>query len=267
MEGPIKAILIDVDDCLLPTNGDVSIRFFDGLWDISRCIKAANEGKFPQIGWCSGRDRNYIEAVSSFIGLPNSWSVIESGIALFNPTTKELILNPELTPEVEEVFAEISQERIPRILQDHPDLYLYPGNMIQVTLERKYGFESPIEDAYESIRRELSDLISSGLITIHHSQIAVDISPARINKASGVRFLAETTGVKLEEMLGTGDSKGDFPMLEIVGYVGCPANASKECKELVERKNGYISPYAYAPGVGDVIRALTAIAPFMVKKG
>jgi len=258
MEEDIKTILIDVDDCLLPTDGRVSFSFFYGLEVFFfECMKKSKNGEFPQIGWCSGRDRNYIEAVSFVFGLPNSWSIIESGIALFNPTTKELILNPELTLEVKEVFAEISQKRIPRILQNCPDLYLYPGNMIQVTLERQYGSDLLIEEAYETARNELSDLISLGLVTVHHSQIAVDISPAGIDKASGVRFLTEKTGVPLEKTLGIGDSRGDFPMLEIVGHVGCPANASEECKKLINRKGGHIAIHDYVRGVVSVIRYFT----------
>lgn len=264
MKKPIEMILIDVDDCLLPTDGEVPFKFFYALWDISQLIKEANEGMFPQIGFCSGRDRNYIEAVSFFMGLPDSWSVIESGIALFNPTTKELLLSPALIPEVREAFEEISRRRIPKILKEYPDLYLYPGNMIQVTLERKHESKTPLVECYNAVIEELADLISSGLVTIHHSQIAIDIGPAGIDKGSGVKFLAEKTGVQFDQMLGIGDSRGDFPMLEIVGHIGCPANASEECKKLVGQKgeySGYISSLSYARGVLDVIRCHAAIAP------
>lgn len=253
---PIKMILIDVDDCLLPTNGRLPYQFFNSLHDISYYIGRANAGKFPQIGFCSGRDRNYIEAVSFFVGLPNSFSVVESGVALFNPKTKELIFNPFLTPEVQEAFQEISRKRIPRILKKYPELSLYPGNMIQVTLERRYGVTISIKEFYKVVSEELSDFWGTNVVTLHHSQIAVDISPAGINKASGTRFLAEVTGIKIDEILGIGDSRGDLPMLEIAGHVGCPENATEECKAFIKEKGGYISPYSYAVGVGDVIRAL-----------
>lgn len=256
MKKPIKAILIDVDDCLLPTNGKVYLAFFEALHELSRYIKGANSGKFSPIGWCSGRDRNYIEAVSFFIGLPDSWSVIESGIALFNPATKELIFNSALTPEIKEAFEEISQKRIPQILEKYPGLFVYPGNMIQVTLERKYGSNvSLIGDAYKTVRKEFSDLISSGLVTVHRSQIAVDISPAGIDKASGVKFFAEKTGINLDQILGIGDSDGDLPFLQLVGYVGCPFGSSSECRQLVRNKSGYIPGYkSYANGVVEIIR-------------
>lgn len=253
MERGVKTILIDVDDCLLPTNGRVSSAYFVGLRKVADLIEKANHGTFPPIGWCSGRDRNYIEAVSFFAGLPNSWSVIESGIALFNPTTKELLLNPDLTPEVRTAFEEITQLRVPQVLAKHPELFFYPGNVINVAFELRHGCTLPIEECYEAVRQEVADLLSAGLVTVHHSRIAVDISPAGIDKASGIRFLSDYTRIHPDSMLGIGDSHGDFPMMNLVGSVGCPANASSACKALVASKGGYISPFDYAEGVADVI--------------
>ena len=249
----IKLILIDIDDCLLPTENQETENLGVGIDKIREYVKMTNEGKFPIIAFCTGRDRNYVEAVTFFTGRPNSWSVIESGIALFNPTAKEPLLNPGLTPQIKEAFEEISRDRIPRVLKRYPGLYFYPGNMINVALERKPGFETPIEECYKMVRQELADLEASGLIIIHHSQIAVDISPAGIDKASGVRFLSQHTGINFSQVLGIGDSRGDFPMLNLVGYIGCPVNASQECKELIQAKRGYISSFKHARGVADVI--------------
>ena len=64
MRREIEAIFIDVDGCLLPTDGDVSPVYFLGLNQISQHVKEANQGSFPKIGFCTGRDRNYVEAVS-----------------------------------------------------------------------------------------------------------------------------------------------------------------------------------------------------------
>lgn len=253
MNEKIEAILIDVDGCVVSTNGKVSCEFFSGLSIISRYVEKANQGKFPPIAFCSGRDRNYIEAVSFFVGLPNFWSVIESGIALFNPATKELIFNPALIDEVKRVFKEITEERIPKILEKYHQLFLYPGNMVCVALERKQGIATPIEALYEFILTEMADLIQKGYTRITHSDCAIDISPAGIDKASGLQFLSQYTGINLKKTLGIGDSNGDFPLFESVGYIGCPANASEECKKLVEKRKGYISSYPYVRGVADVI--------------
>lgn len=253
MKGEVKLILIDIDDCLLPTDGKFHADYFEGLPLVANYIEKANEGKFPPIGFCTGRDRNYVESAAFSVVRPNVWSVIESGIALFNPTTKEMFLNPALTPEIKEAFEIIRQERLPGILKKFPELFDYPGNMINIALERQHGVNVSIEECYRAVKQELQDLESQGLIIIHHSKIAVDISPQGIDKASGVQFLAKKTRMGISQMLGIGDSKGDFPMLNLVSYVGCPENASEECKELVRKKGGYISRYQYAKGVANVI--------------
>lgn len=260
MKKDIDAILIDIDDCLIPTHGKPNPDFFIGLQKVTRCVKWANAGIIPKIGFCTGRDRNYVEAVSFVTGLPDWWSVIESGIALFNPTTKELCLNEALTAEAKEAFHIIRRDRLPMILRHITELFDYPGNMINIALERRHGVETSIEELYEIVKNMVADLAAKGLITIHHSTVAVDISPAGIDKASGINFLCEKIGIAgPERLLGIGDSKGDFPMLNLVGFTGCPANASKECKELILRKNGHISPYDYAFGVFDTIRHFTGL--------
>ena len=75
-------ILIDVDDCTLPTDGNVSSEFYQGLEQISKFVKKANVGEFPQLGFCTGRDRNYVEAVAFHCGRPNSFSVIDKKFSL-----------------------------------------------------------------------------------------------------------------------------------------------------------------------------------------
>lgn len=250
----IKYILVDIDDNILPTDGHYYRDDFKGLARFANWVDQANHKEIPLIGFCTGRDRNYVESVAFSVLRPNSWSVIESGIALFNPTTKRILINPSLTPEVIEAFESIRRERLPRILKKFPGLFEYPGNMINIALERKFGVDVPIEECYAAVKEEVRDIETRGVITIHHSKIAVDISPQGIDKASGIRFLSEETGIDTSEILGIGDSRGDFPMLKLVGWIGCPHNASDECKNLIKAKRGgYVSTKEYAAGVADVI--------------
>ena len=251
----IEAILIDIDGCLLPTDGSVSPNFYVGLSEFSFYVKESNQGSFPKIGFCTGRDRNYVEAVCLMVGLPQWWSIIESGLALFNAWTKELVFNPALNSEIRETFKEILEQRISKILGKYSsELFLYPGNILNIALERFPQAKSSIEELFRLVKNELQDLLKERKITISHSNIAVDISPAGIDKSSGVKFLAQHTGVDLKKTLGIGDSNGDFPMLELVGYVGCPSNASEEVKEVVKKRKGYISSLPFVEGVVDVIQ-------------
>lgn len=254
-----KYIMVDIDGCLLPNDGEIYEDYFTGMPLFAKRVKEANEGKRSLIGFCTGRDRNYVEAVAFTSGRPNSWSIIESGIALFNPTTKQLLLNPKLAKEIREAFITIRQERLPKILNEFRQLFDYPGKMNNIALELRYGATISIKECYEAVKSGLCDLEKEGVITIRHSNLAVDISPAGIDKAAGIEFLAELLCINISQMGGIGDSYGDFPMLEKVGYTGCPANASEECRQLVISRGGFPSKREYASGVMDVINHFDSI--------
>ena len=256
---PLKAVVIDNDGCIVPTGlGEMPEGFYEGAQKLWETLGELEE-RGILAGICTGRDRNYVEHGAFWLGLRLGWCVIESGAALFHPVTKEFRLNPALTPEVLEAFAGLRGKWVPDILKEFPELFLYPGNQIQLTFERKHGVKAPIGSFYDRIKERLGYLEDHRLVKIHHSNIAVDISPmgsdgTPLDKAWGVRFLGDVVGIQPAEMLGIGDSEGDFPMLATVGLVGCPSNASQQCKDLVEQRGGHVSSLRYSQGVADVIR-------------
>jgi len=257
---PIKGFLVDRDGVLTITNGEISWEHNLGRHRLTKYVQLSNRGKFPKIGICTGREYGSAESILFDIGLPDWWSIIESGVFLFNRRTKQLLKNPELTNDVKEVFDEMSQRRIPPILKKYPnDLFFYPGNQICIAIELQEGARLTIEQAYQEIISRIQDLIQTGLATIHHSSIAVDISPAKIDKASGVKFLCEVEGIDPAELFGIGDSPGDFPMFNAVGQIGCPSNATSKCKEVVKEKGGIISEKSYAAGVVDIFYRATGV--------
>ena len=245
-------IFLDVDGCLIKTDpGDPGNEYYLGLSEVASQVADSKTGILLPIGFCTGRDRNYVEAVAYVLGLPDGWSVIESGVAIFNSETKELKTNPAITDQAKEAFREISDTVIPSVLKAYPYLFLYPGNMLNIALERYSGAPS-IKECFRTIEQELK--VYKEIVYITHSDIAIDISPAGINKGTGLEFLADCAGIDLTRSLGIEDSKGGIPMLERVGYVGCPANASPECQEFVEKAGGCVARRQYARGVAEIVR-------------
>lgn len=256
----IKGFLIDRDGVLTVTDGKIPWEHNLGRRQLYKYVKMSNQGQFPKIGICTGREYGSAESTLFDIGIPNWWSIIESGVFLFNRYTKQLLENPALTKEVKEAFQEISQRRIPPILAQYPeDLFLYPGNQICVAIELTENAGITIEQANQMIKEQVIDLVQAQLVTIHYSSIAVDLSPANINKASGVRHLCEIGGIDPADLFGIGDSEGDFPLFEAVGHIGCPANAKPECKEEVRKRGGIISDKLYAAGVTDILYRATGV--------
>jgi len=258
----IKGFLIDRDGVLTITNGRIPWEHELGRRQLYKYVKMSNRGRFPKIGICTGREYGSVESTLFDIGIPNWWSIIESGVFLFNRWTKQLLENPALTKKVKEAFQDISQRRIPQILTQYPeDLFFYPGNQICLAIELTENANLTIEQTYQMIKEQVKDLIQAQLITIHHSSIAVDLSPANIDKASGVKFLCELEGIDSGELFGIGDSPGDFPMFNAVGQIGCPANATSKCKEVVAQRGGIISTKSYAAGVVDILYRATGVRP------
>ena len=97
----------------------------------------------------------FVEGITSVIGRPNNWSVIEHGAFLLNPATGEKRINPAVTPEIRNQFERILRKKIvPRILRKYPSLELYLANEICVTFELKHGSSLDLESAYKAVRKE-----------------------------------------------------------------------------------------------------------------
>ena len=260
----IKGFLIDRDGVLTVTDGEIPSEHHLGLEEISKYVKMANTKNFPKIAICTGREWGSAESAYFDIGRPEGWSgIIESGVFVADFTAKKIRKNPALTKEIEDAFQEISRSRIPQVLAQYPkeDLFLYPGNQVCIAIERRPESRVIIEQLAQDVRQQLKDLIDEKIVTVHASSIAVDISPAAIDKYLGVLFFCELTGIKPEELFGIGDSLGDEPMFKAAGQIGCPANANDSCKKLVKERGGIPSDLPYAAGVVNIFYRATGVRP------
>lgn len=252
----IQHIAVDVDDTLVPTDGNIpkGKNYYLALWQIHELVLLAAQGMFPKIGFCSGREEGALRKLAEMLGSPDVWSVTEGGLTLWNSRTNELRWNPNIPPESAVVLKQIREIIIPQFILANPFLVLYHGKRMNIALELQPGSPLSIKDVYEKVLDALHEFVAKGLIEITYSSIAVDISPVGVTKATGLKFLSQIIGVSVKQMLCIGDSRGDFAAFQEAGFVGCPHNASEECKQFVRQREGYISPYPYAQGVVDIIR-------------
>lgn len=253
----VRNILMDLNGCVV---GPPSKEFYEGLRELSHLAELTKGGKPPFLmGACSGREMPYVRGVLHLIGSPNGWSICESGLGIFHVLDEVWEPNPRLTHEVRQAFRAVD-ERVSGILARHQGaIRLYKGNEVSIALELTSRATFNVELFYGEVERELKDVLDNGLAVIHHSTDTVDISPAGVDKGTGMLQVEKVTGISRFQTLGIGDSNGDRPMLELVDFAGCPQNASEECKELIRSKGerGYISSYPYAKGVANIIRRFT----------
>lgn len=252
----VRNILIDLNGCVVgPTLGPMPDGYYEGLRRISKFSELTVKRGSPFLmGACSGREYSYVRGILHMLGSPKGWSICESGLGILQVRPERWETNPALTREIRQAFREITAGRIQGIVDRH-DGYVnaYLGNEINVALELAPEAPMPIEEFFTEIRRELRHLEDENLIVMHHSTDTVDISAPGIDKGSGAVQVVQKTGIPLSETLAIGDTNGDAPILTLAGFVGCPSNASKECKTIVQAREGYISPYTYAQGVADII--------------
>lgn len=82
----------------------------------------------------------------------------------------------------------------------------------------------------------------------------VDITPKNVDKATGLMVVSEYLGIKPKEMWAIGDSNNDIPMLELVAHPRAVGNATKDVKEVVKRKNGYVAQAHLGAGVLEIAK-------------
>jgi len=248
----VRLIVCDWEGCISePGGGEVP-------WptrDIAKLSELINlmrsDERYPPFALCSGRQFPYgeaaLQAINAFWdGIP---SVLENGVGLYYPRTKAIRWNPAITTSTKIAMAEISSKVAAEI--EHLGLNEEAGKEYCISLNPPGNMT--IEWLYEHIAEQLKDY--GDFIEITHSKSAVDITPKGVNKGSGVQFLSETTGVPLEDMVGIGDTKGDLPMLKLVGHPTGPENADASVRQIAE----YISPFRTTRGIVDIICHYTGI--------
>jgi len=246
--------MMDINGCL---QGPTPVELHLALPELWRFINRTRNGGPFLMGACSGREMSYVRGALHLLGNPRGWSIYESGLGIFNVIEERWIENPRITGEIRQIFQQELRVRVQRILSRYPGMVrLYKGNELHFALELTPQATFSIEHFRKAVEEDLKDLLNQALLTIHNSEDALDLTIPGIDKGAGILQIQDITGIPKEEMLGVGDTDGDLPMLELVGFVGCPNNASAACKTLVTNKgnNGHISVYDYAEGVVDIIR-------------
>ena len=242
---PIRLAVVDVDGCLTP--GEAGAWNWNALQKIGDFNHRARRGEpVPAVTLCTGRQQPYVEVLMQAIGayLPG---VYENGCGLYFPEGYRFVQHPAITPALREALAVARATLDRRIVA--PGLgYFQPGKETSLTLYPHAGIE--VGHLKESVLQALSGHDVADLVAVQASATCVDVTPAGIDKGTGVRWLAEEVGIPLTAMGGIGDSSSDLKFLRLVGHPAAPANAAAEVRAVV----GYVSPYEDGDGVVDILR-------------
>ena len=243
----IRLIVSDIEGCLSSGKG----LFLDlgTLQRIQEYNQQANKGANSPLALCTGRSQPFAEAFCQMLGIVMP-CVCENGAFIYDPVRDISVRNPAITERHIAAQKEFVRVLESGLAKEYPHRR-EPGKEICISLNpdvSKEYYAEEIPRLYEQVK----NFIDPALFAVTHSASAVDITPAGIDKASGIRFLAELTGIPLQEMAGIGDTIGDLPFLKITGISAAPANCTAVIRDSVD----YVSQKSAAEGVVDIITCL-----------
>jgi hydroxymethylpyrimidine pyrophosphatase-like HAD family hydrolase len=235
-------IFCDVDGCLLPGKGDAA-----PLEEMARLRKLLAAHSELGFSLCTGRPIPYVEAMTQVLGLCESQlaQVCEGGAALYWPGRD--LPGRGGTEAAYELLGAFDRttflSELGRYLE--PTAFrVEPGKMGCLSLYPSGGWTVGALHA-----RMLAGHPGVERFNLMPSSVAVDITPAGVDKASGIREACRRMGLELSAVVCIGDSENDLPMLELAGLAACPANAS----EPVMGVAGLVAKGAATAGVVEIV--------------
>ncbi len=252
----VEVVFADIEGCLVPAGGDVAEH---GIYELARLATVVDTMKHlprggPIFNLGSGRQIPYGIKVAQDIHAiyPDSdlaWSILENGVALVHVPRRETIWHPAITPAVREAAVELRRILFPWIQNEIGGDY-EKGKEICISLNLKSGSKiENIPQLYTAVQEKIANIPG---FEVTHSKSAVDITPKGVNKGSMLDVYQQMTKIPYALMLGIGDSTGDLPMLERVGFPAGPANADFPASFL-QGKEPWIAPSETTAGVVEIL--------------
>jgi HAD superfamily hydrolase (TIGR01484 family) len=240
-----KWIILDIDGCISPEESvpwDMA-RF----GELARRCREASEGRgpLPPFSFCTGRPQPYVEVLMKQMDV-RAPVICENGAVIYSLHDNRSRFGPGVTTEKIEGLREVRLFIEHEILPKHPEMLYQFGKEAQMSIfsEQPEGFP-PIQARIEEFVRaqRLPELV------ILPSHFYLNISVTGVDKGSTLTHLLEELGAVKEEAVGIGDTEGDLPLRDAVGFFGCPANATPPLHAVAD----YVSPYSTVEGVLDIL--------------
>ncbi|MCP4642196.1 MAG: HAD family phosphatase [bacterium] len=242
---PVKWIISDLDGCVNPEESVA--------WDLEAFARfaavvreaSAGHGTLAPMTICTGRPQPYVEALTKILDV-RAPVICENGAVLYTLHDNWSRYGPGVTEEkvlgLRAVRAFVETE----ILPHHPEAVLQFGKEAQMSV-----FSSD-PGLFPEMKARIDAFVTEHdgpELVINASPCYLNISLAGVDKGSTLRALLDELGVTGDETAGIGDSEGDLPLRETVGFFACPANASQCIKDAAD----YVSPHRDINGMLDIL--------------
>jgi HAD superfamily hydrolase (TIGR01484 family) len=243
---PIKWIISDVDGCLAPEESAAwNLQLFNEMAQICR---AASRGDAPQapMTLCTGRPQPYVEVLMKLLDV-RAPAICENGAVIYTLHDNIARYGPGVTEE------KILGLRAVRAFIESTILPAFPDAVVQFGKEAQISVFSQKPSIFPETHALIDQFVQQRggpELLISDTHFYQNISLAGVDKGAALRVLMEELGVDSSEVAGIGDTEGDLPLREVVGFFACPANSRDSIKKVAD----YVSPYETLEGVLDILQ-------------
>jgi len=214
----IKAIVVDIDGTLTDMSRLISLD----------AVAAMRQMPIPVI-LCTGNVICFVRAASKLLGASNTMIGENGGVVLHGYDGKALVL------------ADIEECRRARdfLVQEFPDLESLDETYRKSELAFRRGID--LDRAKQLIAKHYPGL------EMLDTKFALHLKHKSVNKATGMRKVAEILNLKTENFAAMGDSENDLPMLKEAGIAIAVGNATPDVKAEAD----YVSRKSYGEGAAE----------------
>lgn len=242
---PCQWIIADVDGCISPEESTA--------WDFERFaafaarVRAANRGAatLAPMTLCTGRPQPYVEVLMKLLDVRVP-AICENGAVLYTLPDNTARFAPQITQAMLAGLRQLRTFIETQILPAHPRLVMQFGKEAQISIFCEQPEMFP--HLKEQIERYL-DQSGGPNMHISASHYYLNLSFEGVNKGNAIRSLQTVLNVEKKDLAGIGDTEGDLPLRENVGFFACPSNARPAIKDVAD----YVSPYPDLQGMLDIL--------------
>ncbi|HOF39864.1 MAG TPA: HAD hydrolase family protein [Candidatus Hydrogenedentes bacterium] len=241
---PVKWIVTDLDGCVSP---EESVAWDLGPFvEFARLSRAASAGEstLAPLTLCTGRPQPYVEVLMKILDI-RAPAICENGAVLYSLHDNWARFGPGVTSEKTHRLRAVRDFIETELLHEYPQAVMQFGKEAQLSVfSQDPAVLLAMQPRVEQFVRE-----NGPELIINCSHFYLNLSLAGVDKGSSLRALFDELGVQPHEVAGIGDTVGDLPLRDAVGFFACPSNAQDEIKAVAD----YISPEPTVSGLLDIL--------------
>ena len=242
----IEAVATDVDGTLSLSREDYRLEI-----DAINAIREL-EANGIKVMFISGNALPVAAGLARYCGATGP-VIAENGCLIYYKN-KVIPIVRETTKEIADDIAKTFKEYVIPSWQNAYRLYDYAFYIKGEYRKRAY-------EVLERITRYIENKGYSNQVKIMYSGFALHVTPRDGGKSIGLRRACELIGVRLENVVGIGDSMTDIELLQTVGIPVAVGNADDELKKIAK----YVSAQPSGKGFAEIARIILTKPHLLLK--